>query len=282
MSLEPASNGLFQQHAAAHTNPWSVGTSVAVNGGVLTLLLCMGLGTRIPAHLPAPSHGSINLRDLTIFAPPSPNVSRGGGGGGSHDPMPAIEGRNPLVDRTPVVPPQVQALNNPLLAVNPAIAVPPDVKLPDNPALPNLGVHSSSNTVTLSNGPGSKTGIGFGSDGGDGPGDGNGWGHGRDRGYGDEVYQPGVNGVSAPIPLFQPEAEFSDEARRAKYQGVCTISLIVDAHGNPQNERVVHPLGMGLDEKALHAVRQYRFKPAMKDGHPVPVAITIAVNFRLF
>ncbi len=60
------------------------------------------------------------------------------------------------------------------------------------------------------------------------------------------------------------------------------ISLIVDARGNPQNPRVVHPLGMGLDEKALQAVQLYRFKPAMKNGHPVPVAITIAVNFRLF
>jgi periplasmic protein TonB len=60
------------------------------------------------------------------------------------------------------------------------------------------------------------------------------------------------------------------------------ISLIVDARGNPQNPRVVHALGMGLDEKALQAVQLYRFKPAMKDGHPVPVAITIAVNFRLF
>ena len=65
---------------------------------------------------------------------------------------------------------------------------------------------------------------------------------------------------------FTPEAEFSDEARRAKYQGVCLISLIVDAQGNPQDPRVIRPLGMGLDEKALEAVRKYKFKPAMKDG----------------
>ena len=72
-----------------------------------------------------------------------------------------------------------------------------------------------------------------------------------------------------------PEAEFSDEARRAKYQGVCLISLIVDAQGNPQNPRVIRALGMGLDEKALEAVRKYKFKPAMKDGRtPVPVMIT--------
>jgi periplasmic protein TonB len=124
-----------------------------------------------------------------------------------------------------------------------------------------------------------KPEIGTGKHGGVGPGTGNtGWG--IDQGPG--IYKPGIGGVSAPVPLFQPEAEFSDEARRQKYQGICMISLIVDAHGNPQNPRVVHPLGMGLDEKALQAVQLYRFKPAMKDGHPVPVAITIAVNFRLF
>ena len=81
---------------------------------------------------------------------------------------------------------------------------------------------------------------------------------------------------------FTPEAEFSDEARRAKYQGVCLISLIVDAQGNPQNPRVVRPLGMGLDEKALEAVRKYKFKPAMKGGTPVPVMMSIEVNFRLY
>jgi TonB family protein len=90
-------------------------------------------------------------------------------------------------------------------------------------------------------------------------------------------------GVSAPVPLISPEAEFTVEARRAKYQGVCLVSLIVDAEGTPQNPRVIRGLGMGLDEKALEAVRKYKFKPALKDGRtPVPVMITIEVNFRLY
>jgi TonB family protein len=82
--------------------------------------------------------------------------------------------------------------------------------------------------------------------------------------------------------LNQVEAEFSDEARRAKYQGVCLIQLIVDVHGDPLNPRVQRALGMGLDEKAMEAVRKYKFKPAMKDGKPVPVMITVEVNFRLY
>ena len=275
MSLEPASNSLFQQHAATHTNPWSVGTSVLINGGILALLLCLGLGHKTPLPLASPL-GHVNLHDFTLFAPPS---TRGGNGGGNHDRIEAIEGRTPPSARTPIAPPQVQTLNDPILVMTPAIAVPSDVKLPDNPTLPNLGVYRSSNTVILSNGPGSDAGIGSGKHGGVGPGEGNtGWGPGRDSG----IYSPGVNGVSAPVPLFEPEAEFSDEARRQKYQGICMISLIVDAHGNPRNARVVRPIGMGLDEKALQAVQLYRFKPAMKDGHPVPVAITVAVNFRLF
>jgi len=272
----PIESSLFQQHTAAHTNPWSVGTSVMVNGGILALLLSIGLGHKPPLPIPI---RHINLRDFTIFAPPIATPSKGGNGGGNNDLIAPIEGRTPPVDRSPLVPPQVQVLDKPLLAINPAIDVPPDVKLPDNPTLPNLGVYRSSNTVILSSGPGAKAGIGSGSDGGDGNGKGNtGWGPGQGPG----VYTPGVGGVSAPVPLVSPEAEFSDEARRQKYQGICMISLIVDARGNPQNPRVVHPLGMGLDEKALQAVQLYRFKPAMKNGHPVPVAITIAVNFRLF
>ncbi len=78
-----------------------------------------------------------------------------------------------------------------------------------------------------------------------------------------------------------PEAEFTDEARSKKYQGICMISLIVDARGYPQSPRVVRSLGMGLDEKALDAVGRYRFKPAMKDGKPVAVFMSVEVNFRL-
>ena len=78
-------------------------------------------------------------------------------------------------------------------------------------------------------------------------------------------------------------SEYSEEARKAKYQGTVVLWLVVDANGRPQQIRVQRALGMGLDEKALEAVRKYKFKPAMKDGKtPVPVMITIEVNFRLY
>jgi TonB family protein len=95
------------------------------------------------------------------------------------------------------------------------------------------------------------------------------------------VYIPGGR-ISAPVPIHLVTAQFSDEARRAHYQGVCTIGLIVDEQGNPQNVHIVRTLGMGLDEKAMEAVRQYKFKPGLKDGKtPVPVLITVEVDFHL-
>ncbi len=95
------------------------------------------------------------------------------------------------------------------------------------------------------------------------------------------VFKPGGR-ISEPVVIHSVHAQFTDDARRANYQGICLISLIVDAQGNPQNVRVARPLGMGLDEKALEAVRQYKFKPALKDGKtPVPVMVTIEIDFRL-
>jgi TonB family protein len=89
-------------------------------------------------------------------------------------------------------------------------------------------------------------------------------------------------GVSAPVVLHSPEAEFTDDARRANYDGICVISMIVDSHGIPQNVRIVKPLDYGLSEKAVEAVKKYRFTPAIKNGKPVPVMVTVEVNFRLY
>jgi TonB family protein len=88
--------------------------------------------------------------------------------------------------------------------------------------------------------------------------------------------------VSEPKLVFAPDPEFTDKARRAKYQGVCVLTVIVDEHGKPQHVQVVRRLGMGLDKKAVEAVRQYKFTPAMLYGKPVPVEVHIEVNFRLY
>jgi periplasmic protein TonB len=261
---------------AAKTNPWAVGTATVVNGVVLAIVICLGLKTVINNSPYRDPGKPIDLDNWRLPVTAKGNSS--GGSGGSHDLIDPIVGRPPKVELAPLAPPQVPILDNPKLRVDPALAAPPDVNLPENPDMPNIGVAKSPNVTLPSNGPGKRDGMGWRNSGGGGPGDGPGWGPGSENG----VYVPGRGGVTAPIPIVAPEAEFSDEARREKYQGICMVAVIVDASGYPQNVHVVQHLGMGLDEKAMEAIRKYRFKPAMRDGKPVAAAITVEVDFRLF
>ncbi len=265
---------------AVKANPWAVGTSSFINLAILALVIWLGLTFIHPVTKPAVNLTNVDVSDI-LKAPKMAAQAGGGGGGGSHDIVDPLKGKLPPRMKDPITPPMVPILEKPKLAFTPAINVQKDITLPDNPEMVNFGVKNSANVQLASNGSGGGGGMGSGYGGGLGSGNGNGYGPGTGGNTGGGVYHIG-GGVSAPIPIFTPEAEFSDEARRAKYQGVCLISLIVDAQGNPQNPRVVRPLGMGLDEKALEAVRKYKFKPAMKGGTPVPVMMSIEVNFRLY
>jgi len=82
--------------------------------------------------------------------------------------------------------------------------------------------------------------------------------------------------------IYQVAPEFSEQARAAKFMGVVTIGLTVDAQGNPTNVHVLRGVGMGLDQKAVEAVSQYKFRPATEFGKPVDVALNIEVNFQIF
>jgi TonB family protein len=88
-------------------------------------------------------------------------------------------------------------------------------------------------------------------------------------------------GVSAPVPIVKPEPEYSAEARAAKWQGAVLLQVVIDENGVPQDIKIVRPLGMGLDQKAIEAVQKWRFKPGLKDGQPVPVSANMEINFRL-
>jgi len=221
--------------------------------------------------------------DVAPYIPPSPmkDTMGGGGGGGNHEIVEASKGKLPKFAKTQIAPPQILRLDHPKLPVEPTVVMPQPVKLPDAANMPNIGIPQSPQVALASQGGGSGSGFGSGSGGGIGSGNGNGIGPGEGGGYGGGLYHPG-GGVSNPVLIYAPDPEFSDEARRAKYQGVCVVGLIVDAQGNPQRVRIVRPLGMGLDEKAMEAVRQYKFRPAMYKGHPVPVEINIEVNFRIY
>ena len=106
------------------------------------------------------------------------------------------------------------------------------------------------------------------------------------------IYTVG-NGVSAPRVVFAPEPEFSEEARKHKISGDVIVSFVVGLDGKPSDVRVTKSLADGvapklkkaalsLDQKAVEAVRQYRFEPAIFEGHPVPVRTTASVNFQIF
>jgi TonB family protein len=94
------------------------------------------------------------------------------------------------------------------------------------------------------------------------------------------VYRVG-GGVSAPALLSKVEPQYSEEARQARYQGTVLLYIEVDPEGKPTNIRVQRALGLGLNEKAIEAVKAWRFKPGSKDGNPVTVAASIEVNFRM-
>jgi TonB family protein len=267
---------------AVKANPWAIGISTTLNIAILAFVIWLGIKAVVNIVKPPVQATNIDVGNFDLKAPKAGVAAGGGGGGGSHDIVDPIKGKLPLRMKDPITPPMVPILDQPKLAVPSAINVQQNIQLPDNPNLPNIGMAKSANVTLASNGQGGGSGMGTGYGGGMGSGTGNGFGPGTGGNAGGGVYQIG-GGVSAPIAIFTPEAEFSDEARRAKYQGVCLISLIVDAQGNPQDPRVIRALGMGLDEKALEAVRKYKFKPAMKDGRvAVPVRITIEVNFRLY
>jgi len=95
------------------------------------------------------------------------------------------------------------------------------------------------------------------------------------------IMRPG-GGVSIPQATYQPNPEYTDEARKKKINGTCILGFIVDKAGFPIHIRLARSLDPGLDEKAIAAVSQYRFRPAMYNDNPVPVAIAIEVSFRLY
>lgn len=92
-----------------------------------------------------------------------------------------------------------------------------------------------------------------------------------------------ANGITPPqvIPP-QANAEYSDKARRKHVEGTVLLSLLVTTDGKPADIKVIRSLGDGLDEKAVEAVQQWRFHPAMKDGNPVDQTISVEVSFHLY
>jgi len=209
---------------------------------------------------------------------PKKQTMQGGGGGGDRSPLPASKGRLPKASLRQFTPPVAVYNNlNPKLAMEPSIIAPPDVTLPQV----NMSAYGDplAKIGPPSNGPvpaaasalvPARCRLGQGRR----------FCPGEGGGVGGGVYRVG-GGVTAPVLLYKKEPEYSEEARKAKYQGTVLLYIEVDPSGKATNIRVPAQPGLGLDEKAIEAVRQWKFKPGYKDGKPVTVAATIEVNFRL-
>ena len=237
--------------------------SVLIHVAVVALLLAAG-------SLPPVQKAMKEF--VPLFAPdlkplqPKPKVEQSKGGGGSPQKTAETKGELPKVAPKSFVPP-IRPQDDPRLALNPTIVA---------PDMPNISSSNYGNPLAGLGIPSVGNGIGTGIGGGKGPG----VGSGRGGGIGGGAYKIG-GGVSAPVPTYKPEPEYSEEARKAKWQGAVLLELVVDADGVPQNIKVIRSLGLGLDQKAIEAVQKWRFKPGQKDGRAVPVSANIEVNFRL-
>ena len=258
----------------------------AASSSVLTHLLVAVLLFTVFSH-PAVQNAARKTADkLFIDLAPYMPVAKaadksmgGGGGGGDRSPLPPSKGRLPKFALEQFTPPTAKIINEqPKLPMDPTIVIPPDIQLPNV----NMAQYGDPLAVLgpASNGSGSGAGIGSGSGGGVGSGIGPGFGPGRGGGVGGGVFRVG-GGVSAPQVIHKVDPEYSEEARKAKHQGTVELYVEVEPDGKAHKILVRRSLGLGLDEKAIEAVRQWRFKPALKDGKPVTVGALVTVHFRL-
>jgi TonB family protein len=261
------------------TQPISFVASFLINVVATALLIWSG-------HWVVEHHEAIRQQVVNLVADVSPYVlpasktqAGGGGGGGDRDKLEASKGSPPKFAPEQFTPPAVVIRNdNPKLPMDPTVVGSPQIQLPQ------LGIAGDPLSNVLgppSNGTGSGGGIGSGSGGGVGSGHGPGVGPGEGGGIGGGVYRVG-GGVSAPRAVYSPDPEYSDEARKAKYQGTVILWMVVGPDGRAHDIRIARSVGMGLDEKAIEAVRTWRFEPARKDGQPVSVQINVEVSFRLY
>jgi len=245
------------------------------------IVLTIYLGKRVVQEKPKPTVELVAPDLNPPIMKPAKTESGGGGGGGDRDKFQAPKGNIPKPAMEQITPPAIVVRNDhPKLAVQPTVVMPPQVKLAMN--APNLGNPTAPiPSGPPSNGTGSGGGIGSGSGGGVGVGAGPGVGPGHGGGIGGGAFHIG-GGVTAPKVIFDPEPEYSEEARKAKYQGTVVLSLVVGPDGVPRDISVSRSLGLGLDEKAVETVKTWRFEPGKKDGKPVAVYASVEVVFHLY
>jgi len=291
-------------HGTAPRRGMPAAASGAFHGSFLAVMILIGtLGVRTAPAEQKPAADSVRL---VFVAPPGPGG--GGGGGGLKQPQPPpkaqLKGTSKLaspvvvrkvtkpepvkrVETPPPPPPDIAPKPDPPPPPPPAPAPPapaPPVVAPvvSAPADANdrAGVPTATTATAPSNGPGAGGGTGTGTGTGAGPGNGAGIGEGSTAGTGGGPYRPG-SGITPPSILREVKPVYTEEGRRRGLQGDVVMEVVVRSDGTIGNVRVLQGLGSGLDQRAIDAVRQWRFNPARRYGTPVDVMVEIAVEFRL-
>lgn len=239
-------------------------------------LLVVPIGFRVIQSTQAKNKVDVTPLDISPYMaklPAGANKAGGGGGANDHTTTPVNRGKVPKFKWTQLTPPQIKIQNpNPKLAAEPSLLGPPDLKVANINA-PTFG-DPLANAISDSLGHGNGTGIGSGSGGGLGPGSGGGTGGGE--------FRAGVNGVGQPACIYCPNPDYSEEARKAKYQGSVFLDITISADGRVTAERILRGPGMGLEEKAIAAVKTWKLRPCTgPNGKPVSCTAPVEVVFRL-
>ena len=263
---------------------WTQIISISLHIAVIALLV-VPIFTHVLPTIEAKNKIDVMPLDISPYMaklPAGANKAGGGGGGGDRSVEPPTKGRAPKFKWTQFTPPEARLKNlNPKLPMDPSLLGPPDLKIV-NPALTNMGDPLAA-VVNYSGGPGGGGGIGTGEMGGIGSGSGGGLGPGEGGGTGGGMFRAGVNGVGIPVCIYCPLPEYSDEARKAKYQGTVNLEVTITADGRVINPQVVKGPGLGLEEKAVAQVKNWKLRPAIgPNGKPVNCRVIIEVAFRLF
>ncbi len=229
---------------------------------------------------------------LVFIASPGPGGGGGGGGLRQKAPPPRAQrkGKSSLDSPVPVrkPPKPIEAARKPEPPPPPPEVKPeplPPVVAPvatvaaNEIDLPGV-IDEPAPKVSDSRGPGVGGGVGSGTGTGLGKGDGSGIGDGSGGGMGGGPYRPG-SGVNAPRLLREVKASYTEDARRANLEGEVVLEIVVRRDGSVGDVKLVDGLPSGLNERAIAAVRQWRFAPATRHGQPVDVIVEVAVEFKL-
>ena len=260
---------------------------VMTGGSALPLIvvaLCVYVALRVPPVREAINQQLIDNFNLTFLQVPGP----GGGGGGGGNKMPEPPKKAELTGKekqvVPVTkPPEITPIEKPKdVPKVQELNIPAQVVASGVQSLPGVIANMPSSVDTPSLGNGSGTGAGGGRGSGIGTGEGSGLGDGSGGGMGGGVYHPG-NGVSTPELIREVKPNYTGDAMRAKLQGVVEMEAVVMPDGSVGRVRVTRSLDQtfGLDQEAIKAVKQWRFRPGMLRGQPVAVLVNVELTFTL-